>query len=145
MKNLFLFSLACLVLCSCSSGFRREWKSALSQGPSTGVTGAWEGTWKSDVNGHHGRLRCVVGPAINAQGDHTFHYHATWARIFSGAYAAQHRVVTGKNSSTFSGQHDMPDWAGGRYTYSGTVKGDDFSACYQCAKDKGTFQMRRVR
>lgn len=145
MKSLLLLSLTALLLSSCSSGFRRDWKAALQKGPSTGVAGAWEGSWKSEVNGHHGRLRCVVGPAKNAEGDHCFHYHATWAGILSGAYAADHRVVAGKKESTFTGQHDMPQWAGGRYTYSGTVKGDDFSACYQCAKDKGTFQMRRVR
>jgi hypothetical protein len=141
----FLLSLTVLALCSCSSSFRREWKEALQQPPGSGVVGAWEGQWKSDSNGHHGRLRCVVSPAKNEQGDHSFHYHATWAGILSGAYRAEHRVVPQKKDATFTGQHDMPSWAGGRYTYGGKIVGDEFSACYQCSMDKGTFQMRRVR
>lgn len=139
-----LLLISCL-LASCSTAFKREWKTALKEGPKPGIEGAWQGTWLSAANGHHGNLRCVVGPAKNAQGDHEFHYHATWASLIGGAYRAIHNVKAGKGSSTFSGSHDMPKWAGGRYTYAGTVKGDSFNACYQCAKDRGTFQMKRVR
>jgi hypothetical protein len=143
-RSLLLFITA-LLLSSCSMTFHREWRAAVKQGPKPGVEGAWQGTWKSDVNGHHGRLRAVVGPVKNAEGDHAFRYHATWGNILSGSYLTDHRVKDGKGSSTFTGQHDMPNWAGGRYTYCGTVKGDEFNACYQCAKDKGTFQMKRVK
>jgi hypothetical protein len=145
MTRSLLFFITALFLSSCSMTFHREWRASVKQGPKPGVEGAWQGTWKSDVNGHHGRLRAVVGPVKNAEGDHAFRYHATWGNILSGSYLTDHRVKDGKGSSTFTGQHDMPNWAGGRYTYCGTVKGDEFSACYQCAKDKGTFQMKRVR
>jgi hypothetical protein len=147
MRSLLFTFLTTALLSSCSMTFKREWREAVKAGPKPGVEGAWSGTWKSDVNGHHGRLRAVVGPVKNAEGDHDFRYHATWANIVSGSYLAQHRVqpARDKSGSTFTGQHDMPKWAGGRYTYSGTVKGDEFSACYQCAKDKGTFTMTRVR
>jgi hypothetical protein len=145
MTRLLFLLIATAFLSSCSMTFHREWRAALKQGPKPGVEGAWQGTWKSDVNGHHGRLRAVVGPVKNAEGDHPFRYHATWANILSGSYLTSHRVKAVKGGSTFTGQHDMPGWAGGRYTYGGTVKGDEFSACYECAKDKGTFQMRRVR
>lgn len=132
-------------LASCSSGFRSDWRAAAKAGPQPGAVGAWQGTWKSDVNGHHGRLRCVVSPALNAQGDHSFHYHATWAGLLSGAYRAVHRVTPEKAGARFAGTHRMPDWAGGQYTYAGRVTGDRFQACYECAKDKGTFEMTRVR
>ncbi len=145
MIRFLSLALALICLSSCSLSFNREWRAARKDGPKAGVEGAWQGTWKSDVNGHHGSLRCVVGPVKNKEGDHCFHYHATWAHIFSGAYRADHRVTARKDSATFTGQHDMPEWAGGRYTYCGTVKGDSFSACYQCAKDKGTFEMKRVK
>jgi len=139
------FILLCL-LSSCSSAFHREWKAAVKAGPASNVEGAWEGTWASASNGHQGKLRCVVGPAKNAQGDHAFHYHATWMRILSGAYRADHRVVSSrKGESTFTGKHEMPKWAGGLYTYSGTTVGDSFSACYECAIDKGSYQMQRVK
>ncbi len=139
--------LTCL-LSSCSLSFKREWKSARMAGPKPSVEGAWEGTWESAVNGHHGRLRSVVGPAKNAEGDHSFHYHATWAGILSGAYRVDHRVKAVKGAKdqwSFTGQHQMPKWAGGLYTYGGTVKGDRFSACYECKLDKGTFTMKRVK
>ena len=145
-RILFLFIVASL-LSSCASAFNREWKAAIKAGPQPGIRGAWQGTWKSDVNGHHGRLRCVIGPAKNAQGDHGFHYHATWAGILSGAYRADHRATPApaKDGHTFQGRHQMPGWAGGMYNYKGTVRGDDFIASYECALDKGTFQMKRVK
>lgn len=143
-RLLLTFCLAAL-LSSCSIGFNREWKAALKKGPQPGVEGAWEGTWQSDVNGHHGQLRSVVDPAKNAEGDHTFHYHATWAGFLTGTFHADHRVKPEKDHLQFQGQHTMPDWAGGLYTYKGTIKGDEFSASYDCALDNGTFQMTRVK
>ncbi len=145
MTRSFILLLAASLLSSCSMSFHRDWRQAVKAGPKKGVEGAWVGTWHSDATGHHGRLRAVVGPAQNAEGDHAFRYHATWANILSGSFLASHRVKEGRESSTFTGTHDMPKWAGGRYTYCGTVKGDDFNACYQSAKDKGTFQMKRVK
>lgn len=144
LLSLFFLGLA-LTLSSCSHGFRREWRAAIQNPAKPGVEGAWEGTWKSEVNGHHGRLRCVVGPAKNAEGDHSFHYHATWAAVLSGSYRADHRVRKAPKSLwTFEGQHRMPDWAGGLYQYNGTVEGDVFTAQYKCAKDQGTYRMQRV-
>lgn len=143
-RFLALLFTACL-LASCSTAFKQKWRTALKAGPKPGVEGAWQGTWVSAANGHHGNLRCVVGPVKHAQGDHEFHYHATWKGLIGGAYRADHRVQAAKKSWTFTGEHDMPKWAGGRYTYGGTIKGDSFSACYHCAKDKGTFQMQRVK
>ena len=145
MPRFLFLLLTATLLSSCSMTFKREWRAALKAGPKPGIEGAWEGSWQSATNGHHGRLRAVVGPKKNAEGDHDFRYHATWANIVSGSYLAQHRVKPGKDASTFTGLHDMPKWAGGRYTYSGTVKGDEFSACYECAKDKGSYTMKRVR
>lgn len=145
MIRLYFFICLTALLSSCSHSFNREWKSALKAGPKTGAEGAWEGTWKSDVNGHNGRLRSVVGPVKNAEGDHSFHYHATWAKILSGAYRVDHRVTGAKGSWVFKGQHKLPGWAGGLYTYDGTVKGDDFEARYECDLDKGTFRMKRVK
>lgn len=144
--RLCLGLLVALLLSSCAADFRREWKAALRSGPQTGVAGAWEGTWTSVATGHHGRLRCVVGPVKNAEGDRSFHYHATWGGILSGAYRADHRVTAAPGgTSLFKGQHLMPAWAGGLYTYEGSVRGDAFKAAYKCEADHGTYSMQRVK
>jgi hypothetical protein len=151
--RILLSVLILAVLPSCSLSFKKAWKNA--PGPTFGfsekgcstdyppVCGRWEGTWLSAANGHHGRLRAVVtedGPS------HAFHYHATWAGFLSGSFKAPHKVTKQKNGThTFEGDHRMPDWAGGNYHYAGTIKGDDFNACYESTKDKGTFTMKRVK
>jgi hypothetical protein len=144
MRLLLLLPVVCC-FASCSAVFEREWRQALAAGPQAGVEGAWEGTWRSDVNGHHGKLRCVVAPGAG-DGAHSFHYHATWADTLSGSYRAAHRVKrTARGTYAFEGSHRLPGWAGGRYHYRGTVRGDDFEAGYRCAKDHGVYRMRRVR
>jgi hypothetical protein len=150
--------LVLIMLPSCGSDFRKAWKRDICPAPppANGVVGKWEGTWLSAANGHHGKLRCVVGepkeymmvsyvPSKNSDA-YCFHYHATWMKILSGSYKAFHHVVRNKDGShTFKGDHQMPDWAGGKYHYEGTIKGDDFNACYESAMDRGTYTMKRVR
>lgn len=138
---------ACVVVAifsvSCSATFEREWREALRQGPREGVDGAWEGTWQSQVNGHHGRLRCVVA-AGTTEGERSFHYHATWAGTLSGSYRALHRVTRSRRGFVFAGSHRLPAWAGGLYRYDGTISGDDFLATYRCEQDHGFYRMKRV-
>ncbi len=143
--KLMLAIAACACLSSCSLSFGPKWQQALQKGPQTGVEGAWRGTWKSEASGHHGALRCIVGPVKNTQGEHDFTYHAVWMGVLSGSYVAPHQVKPTKDHSRFSGQHKMPDWAGGLYTYDGTVKGDTFHATYRSAKDHGSYELKRVR
>jgi hypothetical protein len=125
--------------------FNQEWKNALKSGPKTGVEGAWRGTWNSTATGHKGGLRCVVSPAKSKDGTHEFHYFATWGAILSGGFRADHKVTPNKKGATFKGQHQMPEWAGGLYTYDGSVVGDAFHAAYKCAKDNGNYTMQRVK
>lgn len=145
---LFAVTLACLT--SCGTGFRKAWNQAPA---AAGVAGKWEGTWLSAVNGHTGTLKCVVTPRPGAKDSggaaggrpHTFYYRATWKKILSGSYQAVHHVQDKGGAQIFKGDHQMPDWAGGKYHYEGTVKGDEFNACYECALDRGTFTMKRVK
>lgn len=144
-SSLIRFALSLFVLAalsSCGSEFRSAWKDSTT---TDGVNGKWEGTWLSMVNGHHGKLRCVVdSPSISQ--DVPFFYHATWKSILSGSYKAIHHVEKKKDDTyVFKGDHQMPDWAGGKYHYEGTIKGDEFNACYECEIDRGTFTMKRVR
>ncbi|MDB6003404.1 MAG: hypothetical protein JWR15_391, partial [Prosthecobacter sp.] len=120
-----LLFLTCLP--SCGFAFRSAWNKA----PVTaGVEGKWKGTWLSDASGHHGDLACVVtlpglvdcvkgltsAPACDsshAPHPFEFFYRATWKKILSGSYKAEHIVQKQKDGTyTFSGQHKMPDWAG---------------------------------
>lgn len=138
-----LYALVLSLLTSCGSEFRSAWR---KPGTSGGVEGRWEGTWLSAANGHHGRLRCAVSAPTNAQGDHDFFYRATWKSVLSGSFKSIHHVHKKKDGTyVFKGDHQMPEWAGGKYHYEGTVKGDDFNACYESSMDRGTFTMKRIR
>lgn len=142
LLRLAVLALVVILLPSCGSDFRAAWKKAPA---STGVEGKWAGTWLSEANGHHGKLRCVVGRSQEAQ-SREFFYHATWKSILSGSYKAMHNVQRQKDGTyTFKGEHKMPDWAGGLYHYTGTIKGDDFNASYKSSMDHGTYTMKRVR
>ncbi|MBK8092159.1 MAG: hypothetical protein IPK32_09315 [Verrucomicrobiaceae bacterium] len=140
VSRLLITVLLLTLMPACSQSFKKAWKNPPS---SSAVNGKWEGTWVSAANGHHGRLRAVV--AESATG-HDFHYHATWGGFLSGSFKSPHKVVRQKNGRyRFEGDHAMPEWAGGKYHYAGTIRGDDFNACYECAKDRGTFTMKRVK
>ena len=141
LLRLALAAALLVMLPSCGTAFRKAWKAAPT---SEGVAGKWEGTWLSAVNGHTGTLKCVVSPS-KGQGAHEFFYRATWKTILSGSYKAVHHVEKKGGSHVFKGDHQMPDWAGGKYHYEGTVKGDEFSACYESAMDRGSYMMRRVK
>jgi hypothetical protein len=146
-KHLLAGLLLALSLTSCATpSFHRAWKAAASHDAAADpVAGRWEGTWKSDVNGHHGKLACITAAPSRPGEDHAFFYRATWMRVLSGSYRARHRVVRQPDGHfTFSGRHQMPAWAGGEYEYEGHIRGDVFTARYRCSMDRGTYEMRRV-
>lgn len=143
--RLLFAALIGLSLPSCTSpGFQRAWKQAATLPQSDPVCGQWLGTWQSDANQHHGNLRCIVTPPKSPGQPHQFHYHATWMRFLSGTYRAQHSVTpSGKSTWTLAGQHQMPSWAGGLYTYQGQLSPSNFTANYKCELDHGTFTLSR--
>jgi hypothetical protein len=134
-------------LAGCSS-FERDWK-ALGQEaepapePEAGVEGRWDGTWLSDVNGHSGRLRCIV--ATDEAGTTRARYHATYAGFLTFRYTVPMDVRREGDVWHFSSEADLGWFAGGRYEYEGTIAGDEFRSTYRSAHDHGTFDMRRVR
>ncbi|MBL9133738.1 MAG: hypothetical protein JNG86_21185 [Verrucomicrobiaceae bacterium] len=153
MLRFACLALVLTLLPSCGISFRSAWKNAPA---GEGVDGKWEGTWVSTASGHTGKLRAVVSdlstPANLGAGQakggvpHQFHYHCTWRGILSAAFKTEQQVVKRKNGTyTFKGDHKMPNWVGGTYHYEGTVKGDDFNACYESGLDRGTCTMQRGR
>lgn len=144
-RTVLLLPLLSLLLSSCAGpAFHRAWREAGNQ-PAEGVVGRWEGTWTSEANSHHGKLRCVVSAPGKPGEPHQFYYRATWMGVLSGSYRAPHQVkADGKERWTFSGEHKMPDWAGGLYRYEGTIEGDQFQADYRCRLDHGSYKLTRV-
>jgi hypothetical protein len=129
-----------LVGASCGS-FNREWKrSGRNPVVASGLEGRWEGEWLSDVNGHHGRLRCIIvreGEIYRAR------FHAKYRKILSFGYTVPLKAEVTTNGFSFQGEADLGALAGGLYRYEGKADAANFFSTYSCKYDHGTFQMQR--
>ncbi len=126
------------------SGFHRAWKQEVSKNinyPPSSIEGAWEGKWLSDVNGHHGRLRCLV--QRNEDGTLTTWYHAKYKKVLGFAYSVDVRAEPAPNGHSFEGEADLGKLAGGNYEYKGAVADGVFNATYKSKFDYGSFKMNR--
>ena len=135
---ILLFALA---LSGCST-FNREWKAAARTPlPLTDIQGRWDGTWLSDVNGHTGRLRCLLSKAEDRHFQARF--KATYWKILRYSYTADLLFEPADGSFKLSGDTDLGWWAGGLYHYEGSVSSTNFFATYKNKYDHGTFRMSR--
>jgi len=137
----------------CSS-FNRDWnrmeRIALAEtepmqtpsGPLAGMLGRWQGEWRSDANGHHGKLRCIITRGDGA--DLHARYRARYGWFFTFDYDMPMAVEHHGATYHFSASADLGWLAGGEYQYDGTVTGDTFHATYESSGDHGTFEMTRV-
>jgi hypothetical protein len=132
--------MAAVVLIGASCSFNREWKRAGLNGvTSVGLEGRWEGQWISDVNGHHGRLRCVVskdGEVYRAR------FHAKYLKILSFGYTIGLKAEATENGYRFRGEADLGS-LGGIYHYEGRADAMNFFSRYSSKYDHGTFQMQK--
>src|SRR2546427_11592543 len=79
------------------SRFNRDWKAAASAAaPANDITGRWDGTWQSDVTGHHGKLRSLVTPLEG--GDYQARYRAKYLRIMSFSYPVRLKVAAAEHA-----------------------------------------------
>jgi hypothetical protein len=138
-----LLLLAGLALTTCgTSGFQAQWQAALAApAKADPLAGAWEGTWQSDHNGHSGRLRAIIGPDLG-QGRRSIRYHATWGKVLSGGFKAEHQFQRQGAGYQFKGRHQLGKW--GDFDYDGTVQGTEFQAKFSASGDHGTFSMKRL-
>src|ERR1043165_8383198 len=86
VRLLFWFAGLSLVLFStgCST-FNHDWKVAAKKSPpGDDITGPWDGSWLSDVNGHHGRLRAIV--SRNSTDTYVARFKARFWKIFTAGY-----------------------------------------------------------
>ena len=112
--------------------------------PATSVTGRWEGTWRSEVNGHTDQLRCLMTTLTN--GLCSARFQAKYRRgifRFTFGYAVPLSVVNRGGRFEFEGEANLGWYAGGLYRYHGTATATNFTSTYRCKYDHGTFQMTR--
>jgi len=130
-----------LAATGCSS-FNRDWRATASSAiPGNDITGRWEGTWQSEVTGHHGKLRCLVIPLEG--GDYQARYRAKYLRIMSFSYSVKLKVAAAEDGFKFNGEADLGWYAGGRYQYEGRASATNFVSTYKSKEDHGSFQMTR--
>ncbi len=127
----------------CSS-FNRHWEEAgRMPGTATGMSGRWEGTWRSEANGHEGGLRCLVTEQEN--GLYEAWFRATYHRVFDLHFGYKVPLTVERTNGVyrFEGEADLGWLAGGIYHYEGEATAEHFFSRYRSRQDQGTFDMRR--
>jgi hypothetical protein len=130
-----------LLACGCST-FNRDWKKAAQQPTSPGsIEGRWEGKWVSEVNGHAGKLRCL----LSWKGDEhcAARFRATYRKWFRFTYTVTLEVQPHYGGWEFSGEENLGKLAGGIYYYEGRASPTNFFSTYRSKYDHGTFEMHR--
>ena len=109
------------------------------------MEGPWAGEWSSDVNGHHGRLRCLISETTNELWQARFHatYKMLWIIPLTFGYTVDLSVTKEQDRFVFHGEEDLGSFAGGLYHYEGEATGENFFSTYRCDYDHGTFRMTR--
>ena len=108
--------------------------------PAYDIQGRWQGTWLSEVNGHTGKLHCLV--AKQDDGKYQARYHAKYRKILSFGYTVALDATQTNGIYKFSGEADL-GWAGGVYRYEGQASSTNFLSTYKSKHDHGIFQMSR--
>lgn len=134
--------MAGVLLASCS-GYQRDFRSAVrAHQKSTSPEGPWKGEWKSEVNGHHGPLWCLVSK--EPQSDvWKFRYRAGWGVLQFGGYT--HRITARlmKNGSLpVKGKMTLPNNFG-TYSVEGQLTDQRFTLDYKGNGDRGTMVLTR--
>jgi hypothetical protein len=137
----FAALLAALFVTGCST-FNYEWRRVVRVGTATNdVVGAWEGKWVSNLNGHNGKLRCLITRETN--GVLNARFYATYKRILRFGYTVPLEARGTDNGVAFLGSADLGKLAGGVYKYSGYATPTNFFSTYESKYDHGTFEMLR--
>ena len=132
---------ALLVLSGCSS-FNRDWRQAATQPPvARSVEGRWEGRWVSEVNGHHGRLRCLLTRESDERCQARF--RATYSGVFRFSYSVPLSLQAHDRGWEINGEADLGKLAGGSYYYEGRIALTNFTATYRSKYDHGRFELHR--
>ena len=133
--------LSLLLLCGCSS-FNRDWRKAAHQpgGPDS-IEGRWEGSWISDVNGHNGKLRCLLTHEEDSR--YRARFRATYWKVFRFSYAVPLEFHAHDTGWEFNGESNLGKLAGGVYYYEGRASLTNLHSTYRSKHDHGRFELRR--
>src|SRR5512145_37677 len=130
-----------LLLCA-GCTFNSDWKRiARSSSPTNSIAGAWIGEWKSNRNGHHGQLRCIMTP--HSPTAYMARYRARFWKIFAASYTVPLSVTNINGTYMFAGNSDLGWLGGGVYTYEGFATPTVLASSYKSKYDHGTFSLRR--
>jgi len=135
---------ATCALAGCST-FERDWRDARETPRfQDDMAGRWEGTWRSDRNGHNDQLRAVI--ATGSNGVYSTQFHAKY-KIgifrFSFGYTVPLQVERTNDTYRFQSEADLGWLGGGVYRYEGAATGTNFFSTYRSKYDHGKFEMRR--
>jgi len=104
------------------------------------IEGRWRGKWISEVNGHHGVLRCVLRQTDNDRLSAIF--HAEYSRFLRVCYAVELRQIRSGDRFQLVGEADLGGLAGGVYRYEGELSQNHFVCNYSCRYDRGRFDLK---
>lgn len=130
------------VFVSGCSTFNRNWDQAANQPvAANSIAGRWEGAWTSDVNGHTGRLRCLL--TRESDTSYRAQFRATYWKIFRFSYTVSLAVEERDGVWQLKGEENLGAMAGGIYRYEGQVSPTNFHSTYSSEYDHGIFSMQR--
>lgn len=133
--------LSLLLLCGCSS-FNRDWRKAANHSvPPDSIEGRWEGSWISDVNGHNGKLRCLLTHEEDSR--YRARFRATYWKVLRFSYAVPLEFHQQDTGWEFNGEADLGKLAGGVYHYEGRASVTNLHSTYRSKYDHGRFELRR--
>lgn len=112
--------------------------------PSDSFVGNWEGHWRSQHNGHAGKLRCIVQPTGQQPGEYAFRYEATWQKFLTGYFTIHCQSVSqGPGRWRVSGEKDLGAVLGGRFSHTADLTTQTIRARYSARLDQGEMVMER--
>jgi hypothetical protein len=135
----FGVAVVAVVLLSGCATFHRDWQRAPV--PADSIEGRWDGFWRSDVDGHSGRLRCIMTKLDDRR--YQARFQARYWKILRFSYTVMLDVEHTNGKYNFAGAADLAWWAGGQYKYEGAATATNFLARYESKHDHGIFQMSR--
>ncbi|MDA7518998.1 hypothetical protein N9A89_01410 [Akkermansiaceae bacterium] len=136
---------AALGLASCSSyqaDFKKEAKK-FKQGDSP--KGPWKGTWKSEFNGHHGPIWCLVSQDPKQPENWTFRYRAGWGVLQFGDYGHPIKLALRPGNVLLVDDKMTLSNDFGTYAVKGKVTPTKFNFRFNGSGDKGTMILTRPK
>ncbi len=106
------------------------------------LAGCWTGCWRSDCNGHDGKLRATITKVDDT------HYCARFSgdfwRVFPFRYSVMLTTKQEGDALKLEASKDLGPLFGGTFSFEGTATETDFKATYTSSRDRGEFNMKRL-